>query len=251
MRYLIYFLFLTPLSVSAQEGSVEYVMQSDFVFPSTESIMENLPDGLNLDTSMIQMGRQFMDSMPPQITKMIMYYSGDTSLMEMKLGNLPMLPPNSGPLAAMPIFEPMVFIDHSERTQITTFPSFNEGENYVITQQFNPIEWLLIDADSTLLDLPVKKAQFTSDTLDVIAWYTPEIQSDAGPPNFSGLPGLPLLLQLDSSMMGFQGRFTYTAVKLTDGLEEKLSPPEGIPITPEEFTKRMSEILNQFTPQAQ
>lgn len=53
---------------------------------------------------------------------------------------------------------------------IVSMSSLDE-EAYLISQKFESIDWVLVDADSTILDYQVKKGEFSSDTLNVVTWY--------------------------------------------------------------------------------
>ncbi len=70
----------------------------------------------------------------------------------------------------------------------------------------------------------------------VVAWYTEQIESSAGPDNYFGLPGLILYLDVDD------GTIVYTPVKLEPlGKEVVQAPTKGNKITREEYRKMMQQ----------
>ncbi len=145
-----------------------------------------------------------------------------------------------------------IFIDYEEQTRIARFPSIGESVPYVVSGECKIIksDWVLVDADSTILDHTVKKAEFVSDSLEAVAWYAPGIASTAGPNHFGGLPGL--ALSIDAVMLSpFSGKVSFVAKSLKEGLEEPITPPIGIPVTQEEYEKIMRERIGegaQFVP---
>ncbi len=71
---------------------------------------------------------------------------------------------------------------------------------------------------------------------EVVAWYTDQIESSAGPDNYFGLPGLILYLDVDN------GTMVYTPVKLEPlGKELVAAPTKGNKITKEEYRKMMQQ----------
>lgn len=70
----------------------------------------------------------------------------------------------------------------------------------------------------------------------VVAWYTDQIESSAGPDNYFGLPGLILYLDVDN------GTIVYTPKKLEPlGKEVVAAPTKGNKITKEEYRKMMQQ----------
>ena len=207
-----------------------------------EAIMANLPPDMPLDSAMILQSMQRISNVPEQFRTipMRMEFSGHKSLMTPDLSSLSTgMSPFGGDMPLQ-----LAYIDHMEGTTITRMPSFDETA-YLISQKIKPLDWSLIDTDSTILDYPVKKAEFSSDTLNVIAWYSPEIPSMVGPMQFGGLPGLPLLMKINmESPEGLAMSYNFVALRLEEGLEKKITPPEGTLVTPEEYLKIMSEKLN-------
>lgn len=68
--------------------------------------------------------------------------------------------------------------------------------------------------------------------MEVVAWYTPDVESSAGPENYFGLPGLILKVDVDNGFM------TYNALSLeTQNKQTVKAPTSGKKITRDEFRK--------------
>ena len=248
MRYLIlFFAFLSPITLLAQDkGTVEYSVISE-VKMDMESVMANLPEGMELDSAMVARMAQTFEDMPSRqdTTVMLLHYSGAQALMEMVFSGLSDPFPNVSPFGSSDnTMGVTAFIDYEEQITITKFPGIGESVPYVISEEFqNQIpEWVLVDSDSTILDHTVKKAEFISDSLEAVAWYAPGIASIAGPNQFFGLPGL--LLAIDTVMLRpYSGKVSIVANSVKDGLEEPITPPIGISVTREEYMKIMRERM--------
>jgi GLPGLI family protein len=72
--------------------------------------------------------------------------------------------------------------------------------------------------------------------MEVVAWYTDQIETPAGPEGYFGLPGLILLINMDNETM------TYKAMSLEPlGKATVKAPTSGKKITREEYRKLMEE----------
>ena len=254
MRYLIlYFAFLNPITLLAQsEGTVEYSVTTEMKV-DFETVMANLPEGIPLDSAMIARMVQTFQNMPSQqfTVTLLLHYSGAQALTERGRPNLSNPFPNISPFGSFDNSTGMTkFLDFEEQTSITRITNMGESVPYVISGELQELDWVLVDVDSTILGHAVKKAEFISDSLEVVAWYAPGIASTAGPDQFGYLPGLPLsidaMISRDSSV-----KMSFVAKSLTEGLGEPITPPIGISVTEEEYMKIMMEKLDegvQFVP---
>ncbi|MEM0962737.1 MAG: GLPGLI family protein [Bacteroidota bacterium] len=118
------------------------------------------------------------------------------------------------------------------------------GRTFLIDGEPEPMAWRLTDEQSEFLGYPCMKAIATvQDTVQVEAWFTPQIPVSAGPDTYGGLPGLILVLTVDDA------RQTYIAREVTLGplAEGTLSEPEdGRRVTRERFDEIMEERLNEM-----
>ncbi len=254
IRYLIPLLaILSPVTLFAQdEGTVEYSMTTE-VKMDMETVMANLPEGMQLDSAMVaQMAQQFEQMQNQRVTITVMlHYSGAQALMEMVIPELPSSRPNVSPFGSFDNNMGMtVFVDFHEQTKASKMPSMGESVPYVMSEEIQKLDWVLVDVDSTILDHAVKKAEFVSDSLEVVAWYAPGIATTAGPDQFGGLPGLPLSVDAMISQ-NMSMKMSFVANSLDEGLEEPITPPVGISVTQEEYMKIMMEKVGgdvQFVP---
>ncbi|MGF1534185.1 MAG: GLPGLI family protein [Bernardetiaceae bacterium] len=87
-----------------------------------------------------------------------------------------------------------------------TFQKYIFEKAFLIEEVQEPIAWELIDSTRTLIPFRVKMAKTTVDSVEVIAWYTPEILVSSGPDIFHGLPGMILeIYQSDGVSIVFKG----------------------------------------------
>ena len=245
IHYLILlFALLSPITLLAQvEGTVEYSMTSEMKM-DMETVMANLPEGMELDSAMVAQMAQSFENMPTQHTvTTLLHYSGAQALMEIVMPEMTSaLPvPNVSPFGSFDNGMDMsVFSDFEEQTRTSKLLNIGVSVPYVISEKFQMLDWVLVDVDSTILDHVVKKAEFVSDSLEVAAWYAPEIASTAGPDQFGGLPGLPLLIDAIVSRP-ISMKMSFVAKSLKEGLEKPVAPPIGISVTQEELAKIMME----------
>ena len=246
MRYLIlFFAFLSPVTLLAQsEGTVEYSMTSEMSM-DFETITDNLPEGMELDSAMVAQMAQTMENLRNQqyTVPVLLHYSGAQALLEMVMPDLPNPMPNVSPFGSFDnSMGYTLYVDFEEQTSLTQLPSMGESVPYVMSLEVQKLDWVLVDADSTILDYAVKKAEFTSDSLEAVAWYAPGIATTAGPVGFGYLPGLPL--SIDATIaQNMSMKASLVAKSLTEGLEEPITPPVGILVTQEEYMKIMQEQL--------
>lgn len=90
-----------------------------------------------------------------------------------------------------------VFISDESHTVIKTF---EDGTLLYATYEPEPLVWQLTDETKEILGYPCQKAILSKESAkkygadpqmgDVIAWFTPEIETQLGPKLYAGLPGL-------------------------------------------------------------
>ena len=244
MRYLILFLaFLSPITLLAQsEGIVEYSMTSELKM-DIETVRDNLPEGMELDSAMVAQMAQSMENLQSQRYTIPVHfrYSGAKALMEMVMPDLPSPTPNVSPFGSFDNSTGMtVYVDFEEQISLTQLPSIGESVPYVMSLEVQKLDWMLVDVDSTILDHAVKKAEYISDSLEVVAWYSPDIATSVGPSGFGNLPGLPLSIDAVMSQNDSM-KVSLVAKSHTEGLEEPITPPVGIIVTREEYVKILQE----------
>lgn len=119
-----------------------------------------------------------------------------------------------------------------------------DGVNYNITSNFGDFTWKLLNQKKNINLYECHKAVGTKTytsrkgniiTLDIIAWYTPNIPIPLGPKNYVGLPGL--ILELNE---GNNKIYYATVVNLSPKDFSIIPPKEGEIITEKEYQKRIA-----------
>ena len=87
-----------------------------------------------------------------------------------------------------------------------------------------------------------KREQFT-DTINIVAWFTNEIQGSFGPENYQGqLPGTILEINVNNGKYGFRA---ISVNEKTDVAKIK-EPTKGKKLTPEEFAKEREQLYKDM-----
>lgn len=114
-------------------------------------------------------------------------------------------------------------------------------KEFIVEDSIRNINWKLVDGETkTILGHVCKKATGKSERgLDLVAWYAEDIVLSSGPGQFSGLPGLILVLDINN------GEITYTAQEIKETVKKAdiKAPTKGKKVTPEEFVKIRKELL--------
>lgn len=113
---------------------------------------------------------------------------------------------------------------------------------YIIEDSLPKQNWKLQEETKTVKGYACKKATAKNkEGRDLIAWYTEDIQSPAGPEQFGGLPGI--ILELDIN----DAEIVFTALEIDTKLDKSLvkAPSNGKKISRKEFRAMMEE---QFGP---
>lgn len=117
------------------------------------------------------------------------------------------------------------------------------GRTFLIRGETPAYEWRLVAEQSEFLGYMVQKAIATHDSTTIEAWFTPEIPVPAGPGPYGGLPGMILVVSVDS------GKELYSAIEVDlSGLEDgAISPPEeGDEVSREEYEQIVAEKLEEI-----
>jgi GLPGLI family protein len=80
--------------------------------------------------------------------------------------------------------------------------------------------------------------------IEIVAWYTNDIVTPAGPENYGLLPGLILEIDIDNGTTVFKA----TEVKNTINKKELKEPTKGKPIGRQEFQKLQMDMMQQQMP---
>ncbi len=112
-------------------------------------------------------------------------------------------------------------------------------KKYLIEDTLQKQNWKLEGEMKTIKGYACKKATTKGrESVDVIAWYTEDIQTSTGPESFGNLPGLILELNINDA------EIVFTALDIiTKDFDKKIvkAPTEGKKITRAAFRKMMEE----------
>ena len=117
------------------------------------------------------------------------------------------------------------------------------GRTFLISGDRPAYRWKLGTEQREFLGYMVQKATAVHDGAEIEAWFTPQIPVQAGPADFGGLPGLILVLSIDS------GHLLYSATEVNlEGLGDvDIAPPtEGEMVTREEYEAIVAEKLEEI-----
>ena len=124
-----------------------------------------------------------------------------------------------------------------------------EGTVYTIVYRLDTFDWQLHNETKTVHDYVCYKATAVYSykarkgpvTLDITAWYAPQIPLPLGPKNYTGLPGLILELQ--------EGPRTMYITELSLNPKQKITiekVPQGEEVTEKEFEKIAAEAYGDL-----
>ena len=118
------------------------------------------------------------------------------------------------------------------------------GKDFIINDEVPKYQWKVTGQKKQILSYLAMEATTTvDDTINIIAWFTPQIPVSNGPGVYQGLPGLILELDVDN------GREKTLANSVELGpLDETLIeiPDKGKKVTREEFDKIRMEKMEEM-----
>lgn len=139
------------------------------------------------------------------------------------------------------------------------------GDAYLIGDTIKKQQWTLLDETKTIAGYVCKKAITTTKTFrqsvqlmdaskmpekpsmpapkpeetEVITWYAVDLQSPAGPENYTGLPGVILEVDIDKGTTVFLAQ----DVRPLSDLTQLKAPKKGRKVTPDEYNKEMKRVI--------
>ena len=116
------------------------------------------------------------------------------------------------------------------------------GKTFLISDDVKDMDWKVTSERRQILDHVCMKATTMRDTVEIAAWFTPQIRKSIGPQTFHGLPGAILMVDIDN------GQTTLIAQKID--LESEVGPFEipskGKKVSYDEFKKIQDERLKEM-----
>ena len=118
------------------------------------------------------------------------------------------------------------------------------GRTFRVTRERPALEWQLTADQAEHLGYMVIKATAQQDSATTVeAWFTPQIPVSGGPASYGGLPGMILVLSVNSGQVQYQA----TDVVLGEVEEGLIGPPdEGDEVSGEEFERLVGERLEEM-----
>ena len=100
---------------------------------------------------------------------------------------------------------------------------FKQGnyEKCIVVEPMDIFDWTLIDESKIIMDYRAYRAETTFRGRSYTAWYAPDIDINAGPWKFNGLPGL--ILEVTDSESGVQ--FLLSSLEIPYETKEVIQPP--------------------------
>jgi len=118
------------------------------------------------------------------------------------------------------------------------------GKDFLIEGPSKSFAWKVTGEQKSINGFNCMKATtIHQDTLNVIAWFTPQIQVSSGPQRYYGLPGMILEVEVP------QLNQTITATKIdveTDPQQMIVIPTKGKKVTREQFEKIHAEKMEEM-----
>lgn len=115
------------------------------------------------------------------------------------------------------------------------------GRPFRIEHELDGGEWKLTNEQRTILGYTCMKAVTGPDTLQTIAWFTPQIPVATGPATYGQLPGVVLEVERDN--------ITIKATEVVAEIEQPelmVPPTKGKKVTEEEFDRIQEEKMKEM-----
>ena len=132
-----------------------------------------------------------------------------------------------------------VYTDLKESSMVEQRNIF--GRPFRIEHELDGGEWKLTNEQRTILGYTCMKAVTGPDTLQTIAWFTPQIPVSVGPGTYGQLPGLILEVERDNITI----KATEVLAEI-DKPEVMEAPTKGKKVTQEEFDRIQEEKLEEM-----
>ena len=139
----------------------------------------------------------------------------------------------------------MTYKNLSEKTSVEQRDLM--GKTFLIEDSVANIPWKITGEKKMLNEyLCMEASTMEDDTVQVIAWFTPQIPVSTGPGKYGGLPGMILEMDIDEGQRIYQ----VTEINLRE-IDESLleKPTKGKKVTREEFNEIRKEKMEEMREQ--
>lgn len=126
----------------------------------------------------------------------------------------------------------------SETTEVHEFL----GRKFRIAESRPSYPWKLTGQQAMFLGYPVMQAVAQQDSTEIEAWFTPDIPVSGGPGAYGGLPGMILMLAVDTNRVVY----TATAIDTVTAVGALEVPTDGNKVTRAEFDKTVAEKMAEM-----
>ncbi len=117
------------------------------------------------------------------------------------------------------------------------------GRKFLVLGERGKKAWKLTGEQKSILGYICQKATLDEEDLNVVAWFTPQIQVSLGPDSYCGLPGLVLEVNVNDGDRTLAAS-NVELKKLEKGTIEK--PTKGKRMTQKEFDKMEAEKMKEM-----
>lgn len=229
-RILLLFLVISNLAIKAQENTSGFVKYQQTV---------------KLEIKLEGEAAQFAEMLPKERkSNKILYFNAESSLYQNSdaSDNDAMSLESGGSQVSFQMKEPenVLFSDLAKKISIEQREFMTR---IFLIEGKNEIQWKLTGNQKMILDFPCQEAVTEIDSITTSAWFTPAIPVSAGPANYSGLPGLVLLVDSDNS----KKTIVATEVEFSEVNTELLkAPKKGKKVSSEEFQQIVEEKMKEM-----
>lgn len=138
--------------------------------------------------------------------------------------------------------EEILYCDFKEKS--TTLQQDFLGKQFLISGELNKPKWKMTSERVKYLGYECMKATYTTeDDKELVAWFSPELRTPAGPSIYNQLPGLVLMVSLNDGEMEIKA----TKVELTEVNDKEITKPKkGKKVSEEEFVKIQEEKMKEM-----
>ncbi len=229
--YLIMLCF--PLSMLAQKQGV--IIYDVIIKMETNIDLNNIPDAQAIPglaemlAKMPKSNTQKMELLFSEKETLYKNFSNDSSSNETSISDGD---ENVQIKMIMKMPENKLYKDLSSKQIVEQRKMFDK--KFLIKYLDDKISWKMTGQQDSILDYPCYQAEYTKDSIKVIAWFTPNIPISAGPSKYGQLPGLILKVDIDN------GRTTIIAKRIVSKKLEKgeiEKPSKGKKVSLDEYEK--------------
>jgi GLPGLI family protein len=117
------------------------------------------------------------------------------------------------------------------------------GKKFLVTGKPEKYKWKMTGKNKQVGSYLCQEATWQDSTTQIVAWFTPMIPVQAGPGDYTGLPGVILHMNINDG----EREITATDVQLGEvGSSILVAPTEGKEVSQEEWSKIRKEKMKEM-----